>query len=258
MLGECSQVRGGSQDRLGVSSVALRRSRHVVTLSCRSDVRAGRSKCAVRGWREWGTVMARRWCSSSPVVDELPLLEEPGARPGYLADLADGFGPEAFGSDAGERRPCWARSRTGRRGRGSWCRWPAVSQLSCTSTAARSARRRTTSFRILNWRQDLVLASDDEDRIGFLLPVLGDAAVPEQAVTAVVEALVAQRGRPRRGRRWPDTCFEGTPCGAPRTGGSTMINSAGSTTRSQPPQSALGDHPPLKQRAALEACLTGR
>jgi hypothetical protein len=72
-----------------------------------------------------------------------------------------------------------------------------------------------------DWSQDLVLASDDEDRIGpglcwpglaalletppgaagvtdpharllLLLPVLGDAAVPEEAVTAVIEALIAQ------------------------------------------------------------------
>ncbi|MEU6273034.1 hypothetical protein ABZ871_11570 [Streptomyces populi] len=49
-----------------------------------------------------GMAMARHRYSSSPVVDGNPFLEEPGFRPAYLADLADGFAPEAFESDAGD------------------------------------------------------------------------------------------------------------------------------------------------------------
>lgn len=65
---------------------------------------------------------------------------------------------------------------------------------------------RTASVLELCWAELAVLlvaplgaagATDSHARLLLLLPVLGDAAVPEQAVTAVVEALVAQRGRPR-------------------------------------------------------------
>lgn len=44
-------------------------------------------------------VMARHW-HSSPPVDGHALLDEPGFWPAYLADLAEGFAPEACGSDA--------------------------------------------------------------------------------------------------------------------------------------------------------------
>jgi hypothetical protein len=47
-------------------------------------------------------VTARHRYSSSPVVDGHPLLDEPGFWPAHLADLCEGFAPEAFGTDAGD------------------------------------------------------------------------------------------------------------------------------------------------------------
>ncbi|MCM3300417.1 hypothetical protein [Streptomyces pseudogriseolus] len=160
-------------------------------------------------------VMARHCYSSSPVVDGHPLLDKPGFWPAYLADLAEGFTPEAFGADAGDADATLETLHDP-------SAWPMFTVQLADSFAIvvhfNSGEEFTTKDYFLthpDWSQDLVLASDDQDRIGpglcwpelaalveappgaagvtdphvrllLLLPVLGDTAVPEAAVSAVV------------------------------------------------------------------------
>ncbi|MFE0725812.1 hypothetical protein [Streptomyces rochei] len=189
--------------------------------------------------------MARHWYSSSPVVEGLTLLDEPGFCPAYLADLAEGFAPEAFGSDAGDAETMLDTLQD----RSAWPRFVVPLARRLRDRRARQQRRGVHHDGLLphafRLAQDLVLASDGEDRIGpglcwpelaallvappgaagvtdshaqllLLLPVLGDAAVPEEAVTAVVEALVAQ-GAPEASEALARHLLRGHP-GAPRTG----------------------------------------
>ncbi|MEV6501373.1 hypothetical protein [Streptomyces prunicolor] len=186
-------------------------------------------------------VMARHWCSSAPVVDGQSLLDEPGFWPAHVADLSEGFAPEAFGSDPGDADAVLEKLHDP-------SVWPVFTvPLSGGFTIVvhyNSGEEFTTTDYFLthpDWNQDLVLASDDQDRIGpglcwpelavlleappgaagvadpharllLLLPVLGDAAVPEEAVAALVEALIAQ-GAPEASEALARHLLQGQPCG---------------------------------------------
>lgn len=175
------------------------------------------------------------------------------------------FAPEAFGSDAGDAETMLDTLQD----RSAWPRFVVPLARRLRDRRARQQRRGVHHDGLLphafRLAQDLVLASDGEDRIGpglcwpelaallvappgaagvtdshaqllLLLPVLGDAAVPEEAVTAVVEALVAQ-GAPEASEALARHLFRGHP-GAPRTGGSTVTNRAGSARAITAPASA--------------------
>ncbi|MER6282384.1 hypothetical protein [Streptomyces sviceus] len=135
--------------------------------------------------------------------------------------------------------------------------------------------------------QDLVLASDDQDRIGpglcwpelavlleappsaagvtdpharllLLLPVLGDAAVPEEAVTAVGEALVAQ-GAPAASAALAGQLLHGHPVWGVEDWWFDEDEQSWLCDGDHSPRKIpLGDHLSPQQRAALEACLTPR
>ncbi|MFG2950468.1 hypothetical protein [Streptomyces adustus] len=184
-------------------------------------------------------VMARHWHSSSPVMDGHSFLDEPGFWPAYLADLAEGFAPEAFGSDAGDADAMLDTLHDP----SAWpvFRVPLADGFAIIVHVNSGEEFTTTDYFLTHpdWSQDLVLASDDQDRIGpglcwpelatlleappgaagvtdahvrllLLLPVLGDAAIPEEAVTAVAEALVAQ-GAPGGKRGVGQTAASGAP-----------------------------------------------
>ncbi|MFD0507688.1 hypothetical protein ACFQ0G_42880 [Streptomyces chiangmaiensis] len=231
--------------------------------------------------------MARHLYSSSPVVDGHLLLEEPGFWPAYLADLSEGFLPEAFGSDAGDADVMLDRLQDP-------SAWPVFTvPLASGFTIVvhfNSGEEFTTTDYFLthpDWSQDLVLASDDQDRIGpglcwpelaalleappgaagvadpharllLLLPVLGDTAVPKEAVTAVVEALVAQ-GAPEAVEALARHLLQGHPMwGAEDWWFDEDERSWICEGDHSPRKVPLGDHLPPQRRAALEACLTPR
>ncbi|MGW0208724.1 hypothetical protein ACWDZ8_23965 [Streptomyces sp. NPDC003233] len=162
-------------------------------------------------------VMARHLYSLSPVVDGLPLLDEPGFWSAHLADLSEGFSPEAFGADPADADAMLDKLHDP-------TAWPVFTVPLAGGFAIvvhyNSGEEFTSTDYFLthpDWSLDLVLASDDEDRVGpglcwpelaallpapadamgvtdpharllLLLPVLGDTALPEGAVAAVVQA----------------------------------------------------------------------
>ncbi|MFG3256890.1 hypothetical protein [Streptomyces sp. NPDC048172] len=172
-------------------------------------------------------VMTRQWYASAPVVDGGPLLEEPGFWAAYLADLAGEFPPGAFGADPADAGDALERLDDP-------AAWP-VFTVPLDGGGAILAHRNngeahsTTDHVLTRPGRDewLVLASDDQDRIGpglcwpeldalrhppesattgaldphdrllLLLPLLGDTAAPasREAVAAVATALTA-RGAP--------------------------------------------------------------
>lgn len=232
-------------------------------------------------------VMARRLYASSPVVDGHPLLDEPGFWPAYLADLAEGFAPEAFGSDAGDAGAVLDTLHDP-------SAWP-VFTVPLTGGFAIVAHMNngeefpTTDYFLTHpeWDRDLVLASDDQDRVGpglcwpelaalleappgaegitdpharllLLLPVLGDTAAGDDAMTAVAGALVAQ-GAPEACEELARQLLRGHPMwGAVDwwfdDDERSWLCEGGHSPRKVP----LGDHLPPRRRAALEACLTPR
>ncbi|MEV6019217.1 MULTISPECIES: hypothetical protein [unclassified Streptomyces] len=232
-------------------------------------------------------VMARHWYASSPVVDGQSLLDEPGFWPAYLADLAEGFTPEDFGSDAGDADAMLDRLHDP----SAWPMFTVPLDGGFTIIVHfNSGEEFTTTDCFLthpDWRQDLVLSSDDQDRVGpglcwpelaavleapmdaagvldsharlfLLLPVLGDAAVPEEAVTVVVEALVAQ-GAPEASQALAGRLLRGHPMwGAAEWWFDHDEQSWLCEGDHSPRKIPLGDHLPPEQRAALEACLTPR
>ncbi|MGW0550928.1 hypothetical protein [Streptomyces altiplanensis] len=166
--------------------------------------------------------MARHWYASSPLVDGLPLLAEPEFWAAHLVELYEGAQVESFGVDPADvevmleclyDKAAWPMFQIPLAGGHSIFLYYNSGE-ECTST----------DYFIVHpdWRTDgLVLASTDEDRIGpglcwpelaallpapdagegvtdpharllLLLPVLGDANVPAEAVTLVKQALKAQ------------------------------------------------------------------
>ena len=229
-------------------------------------------------------VMARHWYSSSPVVDGHPLLREPGFWPAHLADLSRGAAPEDFGSDAGDAGAMLERLHDP-------SAWPVFTVPLVGGFAIvlhyNSGEECTTTDYFLthpDWSRDLVLASDDQDRIGpglcwpelaallnappgatgvtdpdarllLLLPVLGGAAVPEEAVTAVGRALVAH-GAPEGSRALAGRLLQGHPMwGAEAWSFDEDERSWICEGEHSPRRTPLGDHLPARQRTALEACL---
>jgi hypothetical protein len=230
-------------------------------------------------------VMARHWYSSSPVVDGHPLLDEPGFWPAHLADLSEGFPPESFGSDPGDAGAMLDTLHDP-------SAWP-VFTVPLTGGFSivvhyNSGEEFTTTDYFLTHREggpDLVLASDDQDRIGpglcwpelaalleapegatgvtdpharllLLLPVLGDTAAPDVAEAAVSRALVAQ-GAPGAGEPLARRLLQGNPMWGAQDwwfdgDERSWICEGGHSPRKAP----LGDHLPEQRRAALEACLT--
>ncbi|MDH6493971.1 hypothetical protein [Streptomyces sp. SAI-149] len=232
-------------------------------------------------------VMTRHWYSASPVADGHSLLDEPGFWPAYLADLAGEITPEAFGSDAGDTNAMLDTLHDP-------SAWPMFTVPLADGFAIvvhfNSGEEFTTTDYFLthpDWSQDLVLASDDQDRIGpglcwpelaalleappsaagvtdslarllLLLPVLGDAAVPDEAVTAVVRALIAQ-GAPESSEALAGHLLQGHPMwGAEDWWFDDDEQSWLCEGEHSPRKVPLGDHLPPQQRAALEACLTPR
>ncbi|MFI6360580.1 hypothetical protein ACIBJF_50600 [Streptomyces sp. NPDC050743] len=232
-----------------------------------------------------GMVMARHWYSSSPVVDGLPLLYEPGFWPAHLADLSEGISPEAFGADAGDVGAMLDKLHDP-------SAWPVFTvPLAGGFTIVvhyNSGEEFTSTDYFLthpDWSQDLVLASDDQDRIGpglcwpelaalleapagavgvtntharllLLLPVLGDIALPEGAVAAVVRALAAQ-GAPESSEPLARHLLRGHPMwGAQGWWFDEDERSWICEGDHSPRKVPLGDHLPEQLRVALEACLT--
>ncbi|MFF4397249.1 hypothetical protein [Streptomyces sp. NPDC001480] len=232
-------------------------------------------------------VMARHWYSSAPVVDGDPLLDQPGFWPAHLADLSGGLPPEAFGSDAGDADAMLDKLQDA-------AAWPVftvpLNGGFTISVHYNSGEEFTTTDYFLThpeWRQDLVLASDDQDRVGpglcwpeltalldapestvgvtdpharllLLLPVLGDASAPEEAVAAVTRALVAQ-GAPEASEALARQLLQGHPMwGAEDWWFDEDERSWICEGDHSPRKVPLGDHLPPQQRAALEACLTPR
>ncbi|OEJ23057.1 hypothetical protein AR457_38345 [Streptomyces agglomeratus] len=230
-------------------------------------------------------VMARHLYASAPVVDGLPLLEEPGFWAAHLAELCEGLPLEDFGVDAADAGAALERLE-------NKAAWPVFTVPLAESHSIivhyNSGEQYTSTDYFLvhpDWRWDLVLASTDQDRIGpglcwpelaallpsppgaagvtdpharllLLLPVLGDANVPAQAVPTLMdalrtvgapddcEALARQllRGHPLWGTSsWSyDHDERGWTCDGEHSG------------RSAPVDEGLPD----TQRAALERCLT--
>ncbi|MFE9451868.1 hypothetical protein [Streptomyces sp. NPDC006739] len=110
-------------------------------------------------------VMARHWYSSSPVVDGVPLLYEPGFWPAHLADLIEGFPPEAFGADAGDANAMLDKLHDP-------SAWPVFTVSAGGFTIVvhyNSGEEFTSTDYVLthpDWSRDLALAGDDQDRIG--------------------------------------------------------------------------------------------
>ncbi|MEU9446061.1 hypothetical protein AB0D42_35385 [Streptomyces sp. NPDC048304] len=232
-------------------------------------------------------VMARNCYSSSPVVDGHPLVDEPGFWPAHLADLSGGHPPDAFGCDADDAAAVLDRLHDP----SAWPRFtvPLTGGFTIVVHYNSGEEFTTTDYFLTHpdWSQDLALASDDQDRLGpglcwpelaalleappgaegvtdpharllLLLPVLGDAAVPQEAVTRVGEALVAQ-GAPEASEALARQLLQGHPMwGAEDWWYDDDEQSWLCEGDHSPRKVPLGDHLPPQQRAALEACLTPR
>ncbi|MFI9045975.1 hypothetical protein [Streptomyces sp. NPDC053427] len=230
-------------------------------------------------------VMARHWYSLSPVVDGHPLLGEPGFWAAHLADLCEGFSAEAFGVEPWEAGDMLERLH-------DKSAWPVFSVPLTGGFAIvvhyNSGEEFTTTDYFLthpDWFGALALASDDQDRMGpglcwpelaalleapedaagvtdpharllLLLPVLGDAAAPPEALAAVVAALVAA-GAPEDCEPLARCLLEGHPMwGAEAWRFDADERSWICNGDHSPRRTPLGDHLPAQQRAALERCLT--
>ncbi|MGW6316595.1 hypothetical protein [Streptomyces sp. NPDC055099] len=235
-------------------------------------------------------VMAQHWYASAPVVDGLPLLDAPGFWAAHLADLSDGTPAEAFGVDAADAGEALEQlhDRTA---------WPMFTLPLADGFAIlvhyNSGEEYTTTDYFLthpDWpasRAALVLASDDQDRIGpglcwpelaalltapaeadgvldpharllLLLPVLGDAEALPEVLAMVIEALVAQ-GAPPDCEPLAQRLLEGHPM----WGAATWTYDIDERSwlcdgEHSPRRTPLGEHLPAAQRTALEGVLAGR
>ncbi|TQF01552.1 hypothetical protein E6W39_03960 [Kitasatospora acidiphila] len=230
-----------------------------------------------------GMVMARHWYSSVPVVDGLPLLGEPGFWAAHLVDLYEGEPPEAFGVDAGDAGAMLDRLQD----KSAWPMFtvPLEGGFSIVVHYNSGEEYTTTDYFLVSpGGADVVLASPDEDRIGpglcwpelvailrapdgadgvtdpharllLLLPALGDSRVPEEAVGAVVEALIAN-GAPDECEALARQLLAGHPMwGAQPWSFDTDERSWICDSELSHRQSPLGDHLPPAERAALADCL---
>ncbi|MFH8487901.1 hypothetical protein [Streptomyces longisporoflavus] len=230
-----------------------------------------------------------RYAASAPVTGGLPLLDEPGFWAAHLADLSDGIPAEAFGVDAADAGEALERLH-------DRAAWPVFTVPLAGDFAIvvhyNSGEEFTTTDYFLTHRdwpdsRAIVLASDDQDRIGpglcwpelaallpvpakaagvtdpharllLLLPVLGDADAPTEAVEAVAEALVAQ-GAPPDCEALAAQLLEGHPM----WGAETWTYDADERSwicdgEHSPRQEPLGERLPVVQRSALGAALGGR
>ncbi|MFI5524212.1 hypothetical protein [Streptomyces platensis] len=199
--------------------------------------------------------------------------------------MSEGFGPDAFGSDVGDADVMLDRLHDPPE-------WPVftvplVGGFTIVMHFNSGEEFTTTDYFLTHpdCSQDLVLASDDQDRIGpglcwpelaalveappgasgvtdphvrllVLLPVLGDAAVPAEAMTAVVRALVAQ-GAPEASEALARHLLQGHPMwGAEGWWFDEDERSWLCEGDHSPRRVPLGDHLPPQQWTALEACLT--
>ncbi|MEV8319007.1 hypothetical protein AB0Q95_33115 [Streptomyces sp. NPDC059900] len=232
--------------------------------------------------------MALHRYASAPLTDGLPLLDVPGFWAAHLADLSEGFPAEAFGFDAADAGVALERLH-------DRSAWPVFTVSLAGGFAIvvhyNSGEEFTTTDYFLTHRdwpdsRALVLASDDQDRIGpglcwpelaallpapaeaagvtdpharllLLLPVLGDADAPPEAVDAVVEALVAQ-GAPPGCEALAAQLLEGHPM----WGAATWTYDVDERSwicdgEHSPRQEPLGERLPDVQRDALETVLCG-
>ncbi|MFE4176586.1 hypothetical protein ACFRR7_31840 [Streptomyces sp. NPDC056909] len=229
--------------------------------------------------------MARHLYSSAPVVDGLPLLDEPGFWVAHLADLCEGFSPEDFGVDAADAGAMLERLH-------DKAAWPAFTVPLTGGFAIvvhyNSGEEYTSTDYFLThpeWFDCLTLASDDQDRTGpglcwpelaallqapggsdgvtdpharllLLLPVLGDTGTPPEAVNMVVEALRASGA--------PEGCeplARRLLAGHPMWGAETWSFDADEQSwicdgEHSPRKTPLGEGLPQEARAAMQACLT--
>ncbi|MEV0368961.1 hypothetical protein AB0I10_03905 [Streptomyces sp. NPDC050636] len=232
-------------------------------------------------------VMARRWYASSPVIDGLPLIAEPGFWAAHLADLYEGLPVESFGVDAADAGAVLDRLHDA----SAWPVFhvPLAGGHSIVVHYNNGEDNSSTDYFLTHpdWSCDEVLASNDEDRIGpglcwpeltalfdcppravgvtdphtrllLLLPVLGDPDVSTEAISAVKAALKAHNA--------PEACealarrlLQGHPgWGAEPWWFDAEEGSWICDGNHSPRRSPIGDHLPDGQRAALRQCLTPR
>ncbi|MFE7526366.1 hypothetical protein ACFU7Y_11645 [Kitasatospora sp. NPDC057542] len=216
-------------------------------------------------------------------MDGLPLLDEPGFWAAHLVDLCDDVSPEAFGVDAADAGAMLERLHD----KSAWPAFTVPLEGGFAIVVHYNSGEEFTStdyFLVHPGSTDAVLASMDQDRIGpglcwpelaailqapeeavgvtdpharllLLLPVLGDARAPAEAVDVVVEALIAQ-GAPDGCEPLARRLLEGHPMwGAQAWAFDTDERSWICDGEHSPRQSPLGDHLPQDRRAVLEACL---
>ncbi|MFF3350214.1 hypothetical protein [Streptomyces sp. NPDC002779] len=246
----------------------------------------GDGTVAIIGRENHGMVMARRLYASSPVVDGVPLLAEPEFFAAHLIDLYDDVLVESFGVDPADVEAMLERLCD----RAAWpvFRIPLAGGHSVLVHYNSGEEYTSTDYFLAHpdWRRsDLVLASTDEDRIGpglcwaelaalldapgdgegvidphvrllLLLPVLGDANIPAEAVTRVKDALIAHDA-PNDCEPLARSLLQGHPMwGAASWSYDEDERAWVCAGEHSPRKTPLGDHLPGSQRAALEDCLT--
>lgn len=234
-------------------------------------------------------VMARRLYASSPVVDGLPLLAEPEFWAAHLVEMYEGSQVESFGVDPADVEGML--ERLGDRAAWPMFRIPLAGGHSIVVHYNSGEEYTSTDYFVVHpaWRTNgLVLASTDEDRIGpglcwaelaallpapegadgvtdpharllLLLPVLGDANIPAEAVASVREALAAQGALHALddGEALARRLLQGHPMwGAPTWSFDEDERAWICAGEHSPRKDPLGDHLPDAQRRALDACLT--
>ncbi|MEU9847838.1 hypothetical protein [Streptomyces sp. NPDC047985] len=229
-------------------------------------------------------VMARHWYSSAPVMDGLSLLDEPGFWAAHLVELCEGTPPEVFGVDAADAGAMLERLHD----KSAWPTFTVPLEDGFSIVVHYNSGEEYTStdyFLTCHGSTDAVLASTDQDRIGpglcwpelasilhapegaggvtdpharllLLLPMLGDSAVPAEAVNSVVEALIAS-GAPEGCEALARRLLAGHPMwGAQSWSFDADERSWICDGEHSPRQTPLGDHLPPGQRAALDNCLS--